>query len=76
MRMVIEIKYKTVCGCQVPQSSPYALFSSNEPATAPSVDMPLAGDLLLGNAPTKSTWVKTNATVIVIVMDSILFSFN
>lgn len=44
---------------------------------APSVDTPLAGDLLLDNAPTNSTWVRTNATVIVIVaMDSILFPFN
>ena len=44
---------------------------------APSADTPLAGDLLLGNSPTDSTWVRTAATVIVIViMDSILFSFN
>lgn len=60
--------------CQVPWSSPYGFLSNNEPATAPSVDTPLPGDPLLGNAPTSNTWVRTKATGI--VMDSTLFSFN
>lgn len=62
-------------GCQVPRSGPYGFLSNNEPATVPSVDTPLPGDPLLGNAPTSNTWVRTKATGIVIV-DSILFSFN
>jgi hypothetical protein len=70
----MEYKMRSVVA-KHPESVPR--LSSNDQAAGFLHSSSSRKPSFLGNAPTNSIWVMTNATVIIIViMDPILFSFN